>query len=295
MVIKSILGATYICLAVASFNANAVPILYGFTGYDATITKTLYTVSTTDASLTFVQTLDNSDRYDNSIAYHTSSGLMYHWTGNNSDHPGTGMVMETINLNNASVTKIRQDYTNLNNGGMLTDGLLNVVGSTYDPVTELFYLTGRDNELSTFLMTISADGVWNSAVELPDNLFSLSFFSGKLYAGDVGSNLLYQINSDTGASIDSVGVTLGGAAIDSIRSLTADGMTNTLYALIESSGSQQLATLDPTTGIAISQGTFADQMANIEFASGVPEPAMVWLICPGLLGLIVVTRRKTRI
>ena len=264
-----LLGAVCACLAVASLNANAVSVLYGVTGDGATTPETLYTVSITDASMTFVQTLGNG--FDGeSIAYHTTSGLMYHWSGIGI----ANIVMETINLNNGTVTNITQDYTNYDP--------TEVFGSTYDPVTGLFYAT----DINANLATVSTSGVWNSVGALPTELRGISFFSGSLYAGDKLSNDLYQIDSGTGGSLGSVGVTLGGVAVDGINGLTVDSMTNTLYALIKVGGSRQLATLDPITGIATNVGTFGDKMANIEFTSAVPVPAAVWLFGSGLLGLV---------
>ena len=270
-----LLGAVCACLAVASLNANAVSVLYGVTGDGATTPETLYTVSITDASMTFVQTLGNG--FDGeSIAYHTTSGLMYHWSGIGI----ANIVMETINLNNGTVTNITQDYTNYDP--------TEVFGSTYDPVTGLFYAT----DINANLATVSTSGVWNSVGALPTELRGISFFSGSLYAGDKLSNDLYQIDSGTGGSLGSVGVTLGGVAVDGINGLTVDSMTNTLYALIKVGGSRQLATLDPITGIATNVGTFGDKMANIEFTSAVPVPAAVWLFGSGLLGLVGMARRK---
>lgn len=85
--------------AFAGIAFDSTGTLYGVTGDGASTPETLFTLSKTDGTPTFVQTLGNGDDGE-AIAFNPNDGLIYHTSGKNSP------VFETINPNTGVVTPI---------------------------------------------------------------------------------------------------------------------------------------------------------------------------------------------
>lgn len=87
-----------------TFDSSGV--LFGVTGDGASTPETLFTLSKSDGTLTFFQTLGNGNDGE-AIAFNPDDFLMYHMSGRLSlNVPPNGKIFETINLANNAVTNI---------------------------------------------------------------------------------------------------------------------------------------------------------------------------------------------
>ncbi len=121
------------CITITYISKVQAVALYGVTGDVASTPETFYSVNTSDAIVISIKTLRNGD-YGKSIAFNTKDGLMYNWSGFDNH------IMETINLNDWTVTGITQTITAYD--------LHEVYVSTYDPVTRRFFTTDTDGNLA---------------------------------------------------------------------------------------------------------------------------------------------------
>lgn len=116
-------------IASLAFDGNGV--LYAVSGDcvrgcgGAAIAETLFTVNTSNAILTMVQTLGNGNDGE-AIAFNPTDGMMYHMSGVG----GEDLIFEKLNLGNGVVTPIPLS------GGDVTD--LEAIGFTFDPGQNLF-------------------------------------------------------------------------------------------------------------------------------------------------------------
>ena len=121
-----------------AFDASGT--LFGVTGDGGSTAETLFTLSLTDASSTFFQSLGNGDDGE-SIAFNPDAGLMYHGSGRISK------IFETVNLTTHGVTNV-----SLTGAGLFDEFLaLTYAGSNS------FFLSG--NNLDGRLFQITTDGV----------------------------------------------------------------------------------------------------------------------------------------
>jgi len=81
--------------------------LYGVTGDGASVSETLYTISTSDATSTFFMSLGNGTDGE-TIAFNSGDGLMYHLSGQAflPDGDDGEIVFEKINLGTMAITDI---------------------------------------------------------------------------------------------------------------------------------------------------------------------------------------------
>ncbi|MHC5112493.1 MAG: thrombospondin type 3 repeat-containing protein [Planctomycetota bacterium] len=116
-------------IASISFADNGV--LYGVSGDcnngcgGAAIPETLFTINTTNAALTLVQSLGNGNDGE-AIAFNPDDGQMYHMSGT-----GAGLIFERINLTTGVVTPIPLSGAAI--------GTREAIGFVYDPSAGLFY------------------------------------------------------------------------------------------------------------------------------------------------------------
>jgi hypothetical protein len=81
------------------------------------------------------------------------------------------------------------------------------------------------------------------------------------------SATLFQIDPETGASLESMAVTLSGQTLDGGRGLTADSESGQLFGAFQlvGGGSRLIASIDPGTGIATQVSTQAGRAAALAF------------------------------
>ncbi len=243
--------------------AHAAP-LFGVTGDGAPKPESFFSVSPTDASTTLIQALGNGDGGE-SIAFNPADGLMYHWSGS------SDRIMETINLDNQTVTNVPTDFSGYRPG--------EVFGSTYDPSSGNFLFTDIRNNLGS----VTPGGVFSFIGLLPDSLKGLAFNGGKLYgATKFKDDQLYELNPNTGGAVSQVTVTLAGYTVNGINGLSTDPDTGLLYGIVKTDilkGGRRLVTIKPLTGVATDIGALPDGFANIEFAAAARDAARDHFLC----------------
>ena len=164
--------------------------LYGVTGDGAAVPETLYTLNTSDASVTFVTTLGNGNDGE-SLAFNPDDGLMYHWSGSAPNET----YFESINLSTLAVTPI---YTSAIHR--------EVLGTTYDSNCTCFLAYDR---FGGFFSVTPAGTVTDLD---PLDLFvppkpvmkGLAFVGSTLYGGSAfrpSTSTLFKINPSNGASV----------------------------------------------------------------------------------------------
>jgi hypothetical protein len=228
--------------------------LFGVTGDGAPVNpESLFSVSIVDASTALIQPLGNGNDGE-SIAFNPTDGLMYHWSGLFND---ATQIMETINLNDQTVTDIPTDFSFYDPA--------EVFGSTFDPSAGNFLFT----DINANLGSVTPRGEFSVIGPLPAfDIRGLGFNGGLLFAGGRFSDTLHEINPSTGAGLSSIPVTLPGFTVQGINALTTDPDTGILYAILKTSGAttgRRLATIDPDTGVAADIGLLPNGFANIEF------------------------------
>ena len=93
----------------------------------------------------------------------------------------------------------------------------------------------------------------------------------QLFSVDRSSDLLREIDPNTAATLSSISISLAGETVLGANGLAAQPGSNTLYAIVRvgSTGSRQLVTIDPTTGVATLVGDAGPGLAGLAFdASG---------------------------
>jgi hypothetical protein len=199
--------------------------LYGVTGDGAAVPETLYLLSTSDASATFVATLGNGNDGE-SLAFNPDDGLMYHWSGSFPNQT----YFESINLSTLAVTPV---YTS-----PIHEELL---GATYDSSCACFL--AYDIEGGFFSITPAG-----SVTDLdPLDLFAppalvmkgLAFVGSTLYGGSAfrpSIDILFKIDSSNGASVPGVWNEQGEAG-ESLANANAPVPSFSLTEVIEINGS----------------------------------------------------------
>lgn len=269
---------------IVSSNSHGIAAtLYGVTGDQIESKKPvnpemLFIVSTTDASTTFVQSLGNGDDGE-SIAFNSHNGLLYHWSGFDN-----GKIMETVNLNDQSITNIPIDVT--------THEPPDVFGSTYDPSSGEFLITDRKWDL----IRVSPEGKFSRIGPMKLENRGLAFVGDSLYAGAKEGATLSQLDPTNAATLSTVSVTLSGYNVVGILGLDTDPDTGTLYGIIRTGQintrvGRRLGTIDPNTGIATDIGPLPKGFANVAF---IPEPSTLILVACGFLTFLLHHNPKRR-
>ncbi|APZ96250.1 hypothetical protein [Fuerstiella marisgermanici] len=251
--------------------------LIGITGDGATTPSSLYSLSLTDATSTFIMSLGNGDDGE-TIGFNPSNGLLYHASGiSDGDR-----FWESIDTGTSTIVSSTQ-FT----GPDVTDENLSM---TYNSATGTFLVADRDDVLFDTALGGSATGIGTT----PENLKGLAFVGGTLYGAAVFSDTLYTLDPSNGAVVSSLSVTVDGGAIDGMNGLALNPEDDVLWGVFRQAGGiRLLGTLDPTTGIGTSVGTLSDNFAGIAFTS-VPEPSSraVWAIGACVAGIVSARRRR---
>ena len=172
-------------------------------------------------------------------------------------------------------------------------GLSNIVEGdlSYDQTTGTLYgmyqLTGSERKLFTLNTTTGA------ATTLPTSLSgdpsAMAFDgAGTLYAIDTALNKLLTVNKATGATLTSLSLS---RSLGSAAGMAIDPLTGTFYVADgDSSGTDHLYTLNPTTGLLTDIGAtgLTNGLAGLTF---LPEPASLALMAAAAA---LLARRRTR-
>lgn len=141
----TLIGQTGAAFAELAFDDSGI--LYGVTGDGDSTPETLFTLSTTDASTTFLATLGNGDDGE-VIAFNPVDGLLYHASGLRELGPD-GRILETVNLVGLGVSPVT----------LSGSPYVEAVGMTWSPDAGLFLLTSLDlDEISDEFFTLTASG-----------------------------------------------------------------------------------------------------------------------------------------
>jgi hypothetical protein len=108
--------------------------LWGVTGDNADVPERLYTISTADASTTFIRTLGHGDTGE-AIAWDPYGGILYHASGTGPANFATGTIWETVN---GGITPIILDGY---------DEEVEITGLAYDARSHGFAAATRNGEL----------------------------------------------------------------------------------------------------------------------------------------------------
>jgi hypothetical protein len=270
-------------------SAPAAPILWGVTGDGAsTNPESLFTISTTNASASFVTALGNGDDGE-AIAFNSNDGQIYHLSGRGIAN--TDAIFERINPTTLVVTPI--PYTGFR--GQDPTFAEEALAITFAASTGNFLVA----DLDSFFYNLTPTGIVTELGQLDHTSKGLAFVGSTLYSienlfgSTSGDTRLFQIDPTDGSTIASV-VVDSGFTIKSANGLATNPETDELFSILASSGGnnspgeRRLVTIDPATGDATSIGTLSGAFAAVTFqpeAAAVPEPASLTLLGIGAAAL----------
>ena len=270
---KTALLAFTVLLATVG-TAQAAAVLYGVSGDGANTPESLFTISTADASSTFVMGLGNGADGEE-IGYNPADGLLYHASG-----ISTGdRFWEAINVGTNTIVQSGQ-WTGSGVGNEVLD-------IEYNPATGTFLTSQR---IGDFFSTTTA-GVATQIGSGTVYLKGLAFNGGSLFGVSNNGSTLYTLNALTGATLDTLTVTFAGG-VSGFTGLTTNPDTGDLWAILKFNSEEgqirNLVTINTTTGAATSVGVLSEKFAGIAFVgnvSPVPAPGALALLGLGLIGL----------
>ena len=277
-----------VCVAALSFVpsvADAAAILYGVTGDGAATPESLFTLSTSDASSTFVMALGRGTDGE-AIGFNPTDGLLYHASG----HFGAGVIFESI-LSDFSGT------VDIPIGAPLDDEEAQAL--TWDSSRGEFLW--KQHHLPGPLFSVATDGTETFIGDMDHQAKGLAFVGDTLFSidrGSGGSATLFTIDPSDASSIGSVTIFGLSSAILGGTGLATNPDDGSLWALLrtsEDSGFRSLVTIDPVTGNATLVGvTDETGFAGLAFVGmDVPEPASFTLLTLGLGAIALVRRKRT--
>lgn len=233
--------------------------LYGVTGGSEDVPEALYTISTTDASATFIVGLGRGPG-DQAFAFNSDDGLLYHGSGQTADDD---QIFESI------------DPAQLPATGVATDILLS--DQTPGNPTALTWWQDEGVFLRTEfsqLFRLTSEGVLTSVDELNHDSKGMAFDATEsaFYSLSVDGDFLYEVDpDDVTNSVSAVTITLSGETIVKGNGLARDPVSGDLYALLsvdDENDPRRLVTIDPTTGTATGIGSTGDRFAGLAFTDG---------------------------
>lgn len=278
---KRCIVAAVAALVVAAIGHRAcAQTLYGVTGDGASTSETLYELSQTDASSTFVLTLGNGTDGE-AIGYNPTDGLIYHSSG----HLGSGVIFEKIDAAFTGTTNI--DIT----GTSLEDE--EAMALTWDASRSEF-LWGQYHDTPSTLYSVTPAGVPTLIGGLDHTTKGLAFVGSTLYSVSPRDDLLRILDASDASTLSSLSITMPGTTVDGATGLAAHPGTGDLWAVLKTSGGRRLATIDATSGVASDVGLLSDSFAGLAFTALIPEPSTLLLLALGAVGLLSCGRRRRR-
>jgi hypothetical protein len=250
--------------------------LVGVTGDGASTPHTLYSLSQSNASATFLMTLGNGDDGE-AIGFDPLDGRLYHASG--ARHP----VWESIDLATRTLVTSVPQVAAVPTGYVPGE----VQALEYDLATGRFLASARVAELDV----VSPTGNRARIGDLPVSLKGLAFAGSALYGAENFAGYLFKLDPATGAEISEVPVMLNGDYTDGMNGLATDPRTGQLWGIVRYYGNRYLATIDPATGVATSVGLLPDNFAGIAF---LPEPSTTASLAVGALALALCAARRTK-
>ena len=121
---------------------------------------------------------------------------------------------------------------------------------------------GKITLVAFMMATIFSIGL----TSIPFSFADISIVLGEnVLSIDKDSPLLRKINPDTGATIESVVITLAGESVNGGKGLAFNPVDGKLYALLKTGSDSLLVTLDPETGEATLIGDTGDKFLALAF------------------------------
>jgi len=280
---KRVFQLLFVGVAVLSWAGQAqASVLVGVTGDGAIDSESLYFLSQTDASSTFIMRLGNG-RDGETIGFNPVDGLLYHASGIS---PGD-RFWESINVGTTTIVTSGQ----FTGPAVVNENL----AMTYNSATGTFLVANRDQNV---FYDATLAGVATDIGTTPEDLKGLAFIGSTLYGASAFSDTLYELDPTDGSVVSSLAVTLDGGSIRGMNGLATDPDTGLLWGIFRlSSGGRLLGTLDPTTGTGTSVGILSDNFAGIAFlgsTAAVPEPSTFALLGIGAIGMAFGAVRNLR-
>lgn len=248
--------------------------LYGVTGDGAETAESLFILSQTDGTPTFLTALGHGN-HGEAIAFNPDDGLIYHWSGSRTGE----RVFESVapNTLDVSVITVRSDPSDATYS--------EVLGATFNPSTGEFLVV----DLIQALRSFSTSGEVTNVGVLDHLSKGLAFVDGKLYSIEqtFGGSVprLLEIDPTNASTLSQLEISLPSPdhEVNRGNGLASNPDTGQLWALLtvrDSSGSvsrsRLLASLDLQTGEASAIGFTGDAFSGIAFVSdtdgdGVPD------------------------
>lgn len=227
--------------------------LWGITGDGANTPESLFTINTTDASITFKLTLGNGDDGE-AIGFNPHDGLLYHMSGITDGE----QYFETIDPVTLEVGQ------NLANGNTFGQGGLGEFTALewYEPLG-VFLASNRESDL----YQVTDQGTFSN-VGATEYMRGFAIVGTRVFAMSPDPvNELYEIDPDNGSTISVVSMTLDGNSDTSGNGMATDPATGIVYAIMKQGSQRVLATIDLNTGAATSVGVVGEKFAGITFVS----------------------------
>lgn len=270
--IGSVALSASVALAVSSQAHGAA--LWGVTGDGASTSESLFTISTSDASITFQTALGNGDDGE-AIGFNPNNGLLYHMSGIDNGE----QFFETVNPTTLAVG------ANISAGDTYGPGGLGEFTAMewYEPLG-VFLASNRESDL----YHVATDGTFTN-VGSTNYMRGFAVVGTRVYGIDPFFGSLFEVNPNDGSIINTLPLSLDGVSATGGNGLATDPDTGIVYAIVKNpaGGGRVLATIDVTTGAAAGIGSLGENFAGITF---VPTPGAMAVLSMG--GLIASRRRR---
>jgi len=256
-------------IASLAFSSNGT--LYGVTGDclngcgGVAIGETLFTINTSTAALTQVQTLGNGNDGE-AIAFNPIDGMMYHMSGK-----GAGLIFEKINLSNGAVTPISLSGASVANreaiGFTYDVDQAHFVGSLidWDSGDAVFFTINNTGFISDIAPLVAPWKDYAFSVDLVEPQTEYLFGIDSVAAGYSvidnisGSEFAFQPILLEGEVVTrSVGMAVHPTTFEMYVSVGLDGVPSTARNLLQ---------INPDTGQARNVGTLNQRIASLAFNS----------------------------